>query len=274
MSFKSFLNQHVELDNRSIWLLASLYGSAVYLILALMQPFGIDSLGLSKYLILIPFAAVTMAALVSAHYLLRLFRRDFFDPQSWNRRRDIAYNALAIFLIIAGNNAVFIVYWGANTHVLLAACWQTLVIEVCVIAFQQITRIHVISRTTNSQSSADNQSAVVQPLSLTLLGSGKNDTLTLATADLLYVESDKNYCNVVTADSRTQMRLTISSAEEQLSSIPSFMRCHRAYIVNMDKVIGMEGNAAVGYKLKLLSSDLSVPVGRSYNEKIMTVLSR
>ena len=55
--------------------------------------------------------------------------------------------------------------------------------------------------------------------------------------------------------------------EKQLSDLPQFFRCHRTYLVNLDRVGHVSGNAQ-GYKLHLEGIDNLVPVSRSLNEEI------
>ncbi len=53
----------------------------------------------------------------------------------------------------------------------------------------------------------------------------------------------------------------MSDVEKQLTVIPYFMRTHRAFIVNLKKVISKKGNA-LGYRLKLEGSKSVIPVSR------------
>lgn len=55
--------------------------------------------------------------------------------------------------------------------------------------------------------------------------------------------------------------------EENLAEFPEFYRCHRTYIVNLQKVKHISGNAQ-GYKLHLENIDTLIPVSRSLNEGI------
>ena len=65
---------------------------------------------------------------------------------------------------------------------------------------------------------------------------------------------------------------TIKQIEEQLKNYGFFVRCHRAYIINMNHIDSIEGNAK-GYKLQLLNVSKEIPVSRTYiqvlKERIM-----
>ncbi len=60
------------------------------------------------------------------------------------------------------------------------------------------------------------------------------------------------------------VRSTLKRAEEILITHPNFFKCHRAFIVNLDKVVHVEGNAQ-GYKIKLDGYDELIPVSRNLN---------
>jgi len=91
-------------------------------------------------------------------------------------------------------------------------------------------------------------------------------------SDLLYFESNKNYLNIYLTDERLlTIRLTIKEMENLLALHPQFLRCHRAYIVNTDKIKNVEGNAQ-GLKLFLTETSSFVPVSRSYISKIEHVI--
>ncbi|MGN7784218.1 LytTR family DNA-binding domain-containing protein [Niabella sp. 22666] len=85
--------------------------------------------------------------------------------------------------------------------------------------------------------------------------------------DFLYAESKGNNLHVFWLDKeelKTEIfRCTIHEFTERNTIHSSFFRCHRSYIVNMDKVQQIQGNAA-GYQLILHPQLMPVTVARSY----------
>lgn len=110
---------------------------------------------------------------------------------------------------------------------------------------------------------------------LTLLADNEKDTLTLTAVDLLYIESSDNYCTVYhLREGKLQkplLRSSLSRMETQLVAQPRLVRCHRSFIVNLDQVERVTGNAQ-GYKLHLFDGQLEVPVARRYNETLVAGL--
>jgi hypothetical protein len=62
------------------------------------------------------------------------------------------------------------------------------------------------------------------------------------------------------------IRNSINSIEQQLTRIPSILRIHRAFIVNLKMVSSKRGNT-MGYQLKFNNIDAEVPVSRNNTKK-------
>lgn len=126
-----------------------------------------------------------------------------------------------------------------------------------------------------------------------LIAENERDTFTLPPTHLLAIESSDNYCTVFFALKQTLakelMRSSLSRLEKQLTNLqevnqqkqpmsathPSrvFVRCHRSYVVNLEQVERISGNAQ-GYKLHLLNGQLTVPVARKYNDTLIANLGK
>lgn len=144
---------------------------------------------------------------------------------------------------------------------------------------------------------------------LTLLADNGKDTLSFRSDGLLFIESSDNYCTVVYLKSNSTgseqaikplLRSSLSRLETQITGrstleqpdvekshpkpasagtpewnrperYPHIIRCHRSYIVNLDRVERVTGNAQ-GYKLHLLGGQFEVPVARRFNDTIIRQL--
>lgn len=114
---------------------------------------------------------------------------------------------------------------------------------------------------------------------LTLIADNEKDRLILLTEELLFIESSDNYCTIVYFKNgqpiKSLLRSSLSRLERQIAQ-PSvghnpFVRCHRSYVVNLNRVERVTGNAQ-GYKLHLLGGQFQVPVARQYNETLIAEL--
>ncbi len=104
----------------------------------------------------------------------------------------------------------------------------------------------------------------------------KKEDLSFLTNEFIYAESEGNYVvfHLIKQGKTFDViiRNSIGEIEKQLVDIPYLMRTHRAFIVNLKKVIVKDGNS-LGYKLKLKGSNNIIPVSRQ-NTKIFDKLSR
>lgn len=75
-------------------------------------------------------------------------------------------------------------------------------------------------------------------------------------ADILYVEADRNYCHLYTADKEYLLTATLKLMEDKLP-VNYFVRVHRSYLVNLTQIdeVG-EGNIGIKGKTIPLSHNL------------------
>ncbi len=66
------------------------------------------------------------------------------------------------------------------------------------------------------------------------------------------------------------LRISLSNILKQVQT-QTIKRCHRSYIVNLDKVRNLKDNAQ-GYKLILSEMDFDIPVSRSFIPVIIPTL--
>jgi DNA-binding LytR/AlgR family response regulator len=79
--------------------------------------------------------------------------------------------------------------------------------------------------------------------------------------DILYLMSDKNYTEVHTESKRFVVRGSIKSVAENLDPT-KFLRTHRSYVVNFDKIDAI--NSAY-----IVINDVKIPMGVSYRSSLL-----
>lgn len=80
--------------------------------------------------------------------------------------------------------------------------------------------------------------------------------------DILWVEAYDNYSFIVTADQKYLVSSTLKDMEGKLPS-QNFVRVHRSYIANLDKIEALEENSVV-------FSKGDIPIGKSYKKTLMS----
>lgn len=113
-------------------------------------------------------------------------------------------------------------------------------------------------------------------LSITLTGDNQKEQLQLPLNSLLLISAADNYVNILHTSNggleTVLFRGALKKMETMLLPYPQFFRCHRSYLVNLDHVRQITGNAQ-GYKLEVTGLQQPVPVGRNYNDAIKTKLN-
>lgn len=88
-------------------------------------------------------------------------------------------------------------------------------------------------------------------------------------SDIIYIEGLKDYVIIRMENSRVIALQTMKSLEEKLQSL-NFRRVHRSYIVNIDKIIALDGNA-----LEVMEKGQvkSIPIGKNYRDDLLDLIN-
>jgi len=86
-------------------------------------------------------------------------------------------------------------------------------------------------------------------------------------AEILYIEGLKNYVIIYTASGGKY--ITYLTMSEIMTALPEnkFVRVHRSFIVNIDKVVTIDGNS-----INMVEQNV-LPLGTSYKEQFMALIS-
>ena len=106
----------------------------------------------------------------------------------------------------------------------------------------------------------------------------KSEELSLNSEELLAIKAVENYIEVYANHegklNKTVLRNTLKNIEESLTVVKHINKCHRSYLVNLEKVKHFTGNAQ-GLTLNFGESiELSVPVSRAYVKTIKESLGK
>ena len=90
--------------------------------------------------------------------------------------------------------------------------------------------------------------------------------LSIQINSLIMFESEDNYVKVYYEENnitkKDMIRITMQRIEELSTNLP-YVRCHRRYIINRDKIIAIKKEGRL-YKVSLKGINESIPVSRSY----------
>jgi len=216
-------------------------------------------------------------------YIFPLLFKRFFDEKQWTKGKYFIF-AFAIILTIAVANALYayyfvrIIFYPEIDDISFSMVLNNFLIITPVIGiiptifgyfWLKNRALYVDLHETEDQNrklifriqeNASNEKII------TLSGNTK-DSLTLFPQELLYMESVGNYVHVHYQMngqiSEKTLRATLLQMEELLSDYPFFVRCHRAFIVNIRHIAKMKGA-----KLWINSTETQIPVSKTGKTKI------
>lgn len=271
--------EHSTKKSLSITLGATLF---VTFFLFLFQPFGLHVYdGMNFFLICLEFGLATGAVMAISYFLVIPLFPKIFNEENWTVIKHICWvMVLLISIAIANTFLIYLIDIGTFS-------WQTLLVSV-----GQVMAIGIIITTlfvsldylrhfkTNQREakkldlSTDQSSHSTDTISL--FSENENEQLHLKADELFYLTSADNYVEVVYQSEKkiTQklLRGTLQKAEKQIN-YPDIIRCHRSYIVNLQKVVSVNGNAQ-GYQLGLREINKIIPVSRSCKKAVLKRLKK
>jgi hypothetical protein len=278
---------------------AALIGLFIGLFLLVFQPFGLsDWQTPNKLFKLLGFGGITFIV-TTFNFIIwpRLFPNQFSDTY-WTVGREILLVMANILLIAIANRFYLeslvdeeksgVGWWGMILVTFVIGLFPV----TGTVLFNYIRQLKKYSHAAaelplnspesdsqNYENNATNRLIDTAVPVLTLVADNEKDSITLSPADLLFIESSDNYSTVVYLKNnptgqlqpvKPLLRSSLSRLEGQITS-PHIVRCHRSYIVNLDRIERVTGNAQ-GYKLHLLGGQFQVPVARKYNETLVAEL--
>lgn len=248
---------------------------------AVFKPLGLGQLGLMLYVHLMAIWVLGVGVCFLTETIMKLVVR---MPATLSKGADyIIRRNLWFQLINTPLEALLICLYlhfpmtsiGAESPLSWLGCVQTIfLVAFCSFAIGLYWRYKFRSRylsdeleeikALNEQLKHSPKTAISQP-AIVLTGT-TNETITLQVHDLLYIEAVGNYvkvCRLHDGAVRSDMlRATSKQMEEELHDYPMVVRCHRAFLVNLnqvDQVICKSGSM----QLSLKQCTEHIPVSRS-----------
>ena len=88
-----------------------------------------------------------------------------------------------------------------------------------------------------------------------------NQLLKISINDIRWIEAMSDYIMIHTQDKRHLVLSSLKAIEDKLPS-KKFMRSHRSFIVNIDKIVAIDDSAIV-------IDDKTIPLGKTYKTKFL-----
>lgn len=261
-------------------------GAFIALFLIFFQPFGVSEWqDPNKNSYLAGYGLITaLCGIILRFAVFKTFPK-YHSEATWNVGKEVLSIMMLIMMIAAGNiiysnlifnfeNGIISFLWMLLAVVIIGIFPATFgvmlnyIIQLKKFNQQIVVHHHHTPEITLAEQVSENK--VQNSVLLKLIAENEKDSIELAVDSLYFIESSDNYSTVFYEKNqklqKELLRSSLTRLESQISS-ENIVRCHRSFIVNLDKVEKVTGNAQ-GYKLHLKSPELLVPVARKYSEII------
>ncbi|MEX0289301.1 MAG: LytR/AlgR family response regulator transcription factor [Flavobacteriaceae bacterium] len=174
------------------------------------------------------------------------------------------YQIPVIFLTSNTDNATFQQALNARPFAFIAKPFQRSVVARTLQIALQRSAVEQDAQSDTSGSDGDHVAAMEDRLFLRHRG----HMVKVELSEILFVEADRNYCKVVTADRSYLLSVPLRNLETQLPQ-EQFLRVHRSFVVNLNKV-----DAISEYYEYLVIGKRHVPISRRQKEGVVKRLKR
>jgi hypothetical protein len=271
----------VKEPDQSYWT-PPLTGLFVYLFLAFFEPFGIDEIPASwiKQGYLLGYGLITGGIMFISTLVLPGIKafNSYFDESRWTLGRHLAFSSLNILCIAVANFIYSIAVFGFELS------WESLIfflIATGALGIFPVTMMvlvkhnHLLRKNLEEakQLQADlkiheqhQELSQIHQEALKLMDENGQLLIAIDPEQLLCVIADDNYLDLyLTEGQKTKkhtLRYTLSKLEQNCSTWPNLVRCHRKYLINLNQLEEVSGNAQ-GLRLRLKNLSSEVPVSRA-----------
>lgn len=258
----------------------------VFFFLAFFKPFGMSNIGDQQIFVAAGYGGVTfIIASITNIVIPKLFPR-IFNEAKWTLLHEIIYIQFMIFLVATGN--LLLTVWlgyermswkGLLNFELITLAVASFPVCVLIITKQNILLRRNLSAAKNMTENLYHKERLQSKEGelVTIFAENEKDNLTVEARSICYVTAADNYVDVFYSNGegieKKIIRTTLRNVQGNLKLFSQFYRCHRTYIVNLEKVVKVAGNAQ-GYRLILENIAEQVPVARSMNQEINLRLVR
>lgn len=265
----------------SKWKIIFLISLFIALFLIVFQPFGINLFD-SKYKILIlsGYGVVSFISLIINLILVERIFPIFFAEKNWTLWKEFLWLIWVIFFIGLGNVIyTLLIFENLNFNFHNIAAFQIITfvvslfpVTILIISKQKyLLRRHLNSASELNKSLESDTKHISGKQLIRFFADNEKDFIEFDINDFFYIESSGNYIEIYFQKEekliRKTFRSTLKRALDFFNETHNVIQCHRAFIVNTNKVINAKGNSQ-GLLLHLENCDFEVPVSRNYVDTV------
>ncbi len=239
--------------------------------LLIFQPIEINSFSKTEIFYLVTGLALSTFLVLSFNLIVlpSLFPK-IFNNKGWNIKKEIIWN---LWILLAISSSDFIFYSkllgvfdiNFNDIVKIILLGSLPVAVLIIINQERLLKAHLKSAQQLNKKLIDSKQK--KERFINFVSDYKKDNLIIKSDSLILIKSADNYIEVYYESDgivkKQMIRSTLQKAEEVTTEYEFIFRCHRAFIVNINHIVEIQGNSQ-GYKLFFKNIDFPVIVSQKY----------
>lgn len=193
----------------------------------------------------------------------------------WLVKHQILFQIILVAFILAINFLLMLLFnepiFFGQVFLFVGGIASTLIAFIALIEYLQEARKRLQqSNWMNQQLRQANQQLAQkhQPSVIQLIAQSGKEKVELDAQKILYIQAAGNYVEIHTDNSKSLLRTSLTHLEKQLSNFNFIFRCHRSYLVNLEKIQSAKGNS---HKLVLIlkKAQVKIPVSKRCYAKLV-----
>lgn len=264
-------------------LVSFLFASFVYLFLFIFQPFGISEAHYyysqySKNTYLVGFFVITFLVMMLNYLVSSFLFKQSFSPENWTVGKNISFLLWQITLIGVFNwwYSISFKHEFTDGHNLFEFLFMTMAVGLFPSIFLTLyTERYFSNKHQLIAKELDikiHEPIKKEEIQIKILADNKKEIIELELKQFICIRSEGNYADVFFIENdelkKKLIRNSLAKIALQLINFETVKRCHRSYIVNLQNVNTVSGNAR-NYNFHIEKLNFAIPVSRNFPKSII-----
>lgn len=262
------------------------FGVFAMLLLLVFRPFGLSAYSYGRSYIIIGYGLIIWLTLSSNDFWAYRVYYPLFRERGWTVVHQFLWTLFQLYItgitccIYAVVVNVFpenlISFLKMEVYVLLSSIIP-IIMMLLIKQNYLLSRHRRLAKLLNKELNEEHHvnSAQTHPDAITIEGDNRNEQIELIPDQIDCIIAVDNYFEIVWQENeeehRKLLRGTLTMVEDTVRNLPFLFRCHKDYLVNLNKVTHITGKGQ-GYRLQLKNHPEVVPVSRFKGQKMHRLL--
>ncbi|WP_158839747.1 LytTR family DNA-binding domain-containing protein [Polaribacter sp. L3A8] len=265
------------------------HGLFLFLFLYLFKPFYLNQFEVIILEYTLSIGIIACLATFIVLYIPALIFKEYFNEDNWTIGRNL-------LLMVVGVTSVSILLWYitliySEAHQLtkislLEFLFYTLLVSLIPLIYfiflnEKKIRIRREKKVFEiKEIKKEKEISILKELAkeISIYSDNGKENITFLIDNLVYVTSQGNYASFFLINKNNELkekilRVTLTKIATELKEYSNIIRCHKSYIVNINFITDISGNAR-GYLLESDFTYTSIPVSRSFSRQSLLKLMR